>query len=125
VGDTDADEVVVQVLSAEEDDEQDVRQLTAALRSELLRLDVEDVEPVDAADVPEGAKGLETIEGLLRVTGIALSGLSGVLGALFQWARRTERSVTIAVGDKSLTLSSVTPEQQAELIEGFLATLKA
>jgi Effector Associated Constant Component 1 len=121
----DTDEVVVQVLGVEEDDEQDVRQLTAALRSELLRLDVEDVEPVDAADVPEGAKGLETIEGLLRITGAALSGLGSVLGALFQWSRRTERSVTVTIGDKSLTLSSVTPEQQAELIKGFLATLEA
>jgi hypothetical protein len=121
----DTDEVVVQVLGVEEDDEQDVRQLTAALRSELLRLDVEDVEPVDAADVPEGAKGLETIEGLLRITGAALSGLGGVLGTLFQWSRRTERSVTVTIGDKSLILSSVTPEQQAELIRGFLATLEA
>ena len=121
----DPDEVVVQVLGIEEDDEQDVRQLTAALRTELLRLDVEDVEPVDATDVPEGAKGLETIAGLLRVSGAALSGLGSVLGALFQWTRRTERSVTVAVGDKSLTLSSVTPEQQAEIIESFLATLKA
>jgi Effector Associated Constant Component 1 len=121
----DTDEVVVQVLGVEEDDEQDVRQLTAALRSELLRLDVEDVEPADAADVPEGAKGLETIEGLLRITGAALSGLGSVLGALFQWSRRTERSVTVTIGDKSLTLSSVTPEQQAELIKGFLATLEA
>jgi hypothetical protein len=123
VGDT--DEVVVQVLGGGGDDEQDVRRLTAALRSELLRLDVDDVEPVEAAEVPEGQKGLETIEGLLRVTGTALSGLGSVLGVLFQWTRRTERSVTIAVGDKSLTLSSVTPEQQAELIENFLATLKA
>lgn len=121
----DADEVVVQVHGVAEDDEQDVRRLTAALRSELLRLDVEDVEPVDAADVPEGAKGLETIEGLLRVSGAALSGLSSVLGALFQWSRRTERSVTVAVGDKSLTLSSVTPEQQDEIVKSFLATLNA
>ena len=121
----DPDEVVVQVLGVDEDDEQDVRRLTAALRSELLRLDVDDVEPVEVADAPEGAKGLETIVGLLRVTGTALNGLSGVLGALFQWSRRTERSITVTVGDKSIILGAATAEQQAELIAGFLATLNA
>ena len=74
----DADRLIVQVLSAADSDAEELADLAAGLRAELLDLDEVLVTPYAA---PAGAKGLGTLAGWLVTQFGSLDGLQAAVAA--------------------------------------------
>jgi membrane-associated two-gene conflict system component 1 (EACC1) len=90
---------------------------TAALRRELLELDVERVER-ETSDAPAGSKGLEL--GALVITLANAGALSGVVQALKAWASRGGRRLKLEVEGDTIEISGATSEQQERLIAAWI-----
>jgi hypothetical protein len=59
----DVDRLIVQVISAADSDAEELADLAAGLRAELLDVDAASVAPLTAEAAPEGAKGLGDLAG--------------------------------------------------------------
>jgi hypothetical protein len=99
--------------------------LTGYLRSELLRLDVEDVRVLPAAEHPPGARGVgaSAVGALLIALGQSAEGLQSVMSAIRDWLRRggrAGRAVRLELGGEVLELSQVSAADQERLIELFI-----
>lgn len=97
---------------------EELEDATALLQRELLDLDVEDVERVPAAVAPSGAKGDMVSAGTLLVT-LATSGtLTALLGTVKAWIERDNcRSARLQVGELSLDVQGLRPEQLQDVID--------
>ena len=100
-------------------DEGRVDELTAALRRELLALDVERVER-ETSQAPAGSKGLE-LGALLVTLGQTAGALSGLVSGLRAWAGRGGRHLKLEVDGDSIEISGATSEQQEQLIAAWIA----
>ena len=112
-------------LSEEGADAERLAVLTGYLRSELLRLDVEDVRALPAGEPPPGARvfGGATVGALLIALGQSAQGLQSVVSVIRDWLRRGEgtgRRVRLELGGDSLELSQVSAADQDRLIELFI-----
>jgi hypothetical protein len=114
--------LVVQVLPPDGSDAQELEELTALLRGELLDLDVAAADPMTAEHGPEDAKGaLAEIGGWLAVH-LGPATLRGVVSTLAAWAGRNNKTVEISFGDGDLLkLSGVTASQQEKIIDEWIA----
>jgi hypothetical protein len=112
--------VIVQVTADRDDDGEDVIAMARRLRAELLGLDVDAVEPVTEAAAPPGAKGLSTLVGALAVR-LGGAGLKALLVKIKDWAARNGRSVEVTIDGDTLKVTGVSQEQQARLIDVWLA----
>ena len=112
-------DVILRVQPSSDGDEAELANLTRRLRTQLLDLDVDSVDPVTDASQPAGAKGLETLIGWLAVR-FGKEGLRTVVGAVVDWAARTNHSIEITYGNDMLKVSGVTSAQQERLINDFL-----
>jgi hypothetical protein len=100
----------------------ELAQLTAWLREELLELDVDSVEGVADRAAPDRAKGPagESI-GTLIVTLSNSAVLVALAGVLRSWlGRGNGRKVTLRLGDDTLEVSGASPEDQGKLIAFWL-----
>jgi hypothetical protein len=112
-------------VDLELDRDQDASELdeaTRQLRHELLQFDVDDVQRVRGGSPPPGARAVDVaMLGSLAVTA-GQEVIGTVIRALVQWiGRRANRSVKLSIGEDSIELSDVSPEDQRKLIESFLA----
>jgi hypothetical protein len=83
-------------------------------------LDVQDVHPIVGEAVPTGAKGASAISGWLLVH-LGPEALRAVLARVADWAARNDRTVEVSYGGDTLKVARATPEQQAKIIDGWLA----
>ena len=104
-------------------DKQEMEELGRHLRKELLELEVGSVDQVRAENAPNGAKGDAVTLGTLLVTLAASGGvLTTLINTVQSWLTRQERhSVTLEVGGDKLVLTSVSSEQQQQLIDDFVS----
>jgi hypothetical protein len=106
------------------DPELDLEQLdtaTAALRRELLDLDVEAVERPPGGPAPAGARGSALEVATLLVTLANSEALAGVTALLRSWlGGRGTRSVRLRLGDDEIEIDGATPGQQDQLVQAFL-----
>lgn len=117
----DGSDVTVQVQAGSDEDVEELMEVTARLRTELLELDVDAVEPVNEANAPEHAKGLAAIAGWLVVQFGSLEGLRAVVDVVRGWATRTNRQVEISFGDDVLKLTGATSAQQDKIIDAWIS----
>jgi hypothetical protein len=99
--------------------------LTGYLRTELLRLDIEDVKPVPAGQAPPGARafGADAVGALLVDLGQSVTALHSVIAAVRDWLSRghaTGRAVRLELGGDALELSQASAADQELLIELFV-----
>jgi hypothetical protein len=113
-------------LSEEGADAERLAVLTGYLRTELLRLDVDDVRALPAGEPPPGARGSDTattVGALLVALGQSVQGLQSVVSVIRNWLRRGEgkdRAVRLELGGDALELSQASVADQERLIEVFL-----
>ena len=103
-------------------DAAEIEDATSQLRSELLELDVDDVTASSGGPAPAGTRGPAAAEiGTLLVAAGRVA-IGPVVAAIASWvARRSSRSVKLTIDGDSIEVSNVSPEDQRELIESFLA----
>ena len=110
------DVMAVQVLAPPGADSEELDDLTAMLRAELLELDVADVQPLTAAEAPDGAKGAVAAAGGWLAVHLGPAALRGVVNAVAAWAARNSKTVDLSLGGDHLILVGVSSEQQTEVI---------
>jgi len=111
--------LALQVVPTDDDDAEDVHDLSVRLRATLLDLDVASVDPVPEVG-PDGAKGLGTVLGALMVGLGAAERIARVLRTIGAWVRHTGRTVEIRADGDVLKLTNVSAEQQNRLIDAWL-----
>jgi hypothetical protein len=103
----------------------EVDQLTAAMRRELLQLDVEGVDRVSSGPPPAGAKGVELAAiGALIVSlgGVATPILAQVVEAVRAWtARGPDRTVKLTLDGDILELGGMSEQDQHKVISDWMA----
>jgi hypothetical protein len=112
-------------LSEEGADAERLAVLTGYLRTELLRLDVEDVRTLPAGEPPPDARvsGVATVGALLIALGQSAQGLQSVVSVIRNWLRRgggTGRAVRLELGGDALELSQASAADQDRLIKLFI-----
>jgi hypothetical protein len=113
-------ELVVQVLSAPDSDEEELAELTTLLRADLLELDVAAVDPVAQGQAPDQAKGaVAAVAGWLTVN-LGREALRAVVGRVAAWAARSNSTVEITLGGDVLKVTGVSPDQQNRLIDEWI-----
>lgn len=113
------------LLTEDGADAEQVSVLTGHLRSELLRLDVDEVSPITADELPEGARALDVavIGGLIVAVGQGVQTIGQVVSTILGWLGRgsgRHRKVRIELDGDVLELAGATDEQQQKLIEAFV-----
>lgn len=114
-------------LAEDDADDQRLATLTAYLRTELLRLDVEDVTTASLGEAPPGTKGsseLADIAGLVVTLGQSADSLRSVIAAIQAWLPRGIghlRSVNLEIDGDKIELSNATRTDQAQLIQLFVS----
>jgi hypothetical protein len=124
-----ATEVRIELFEPEADPER-MDRLTSDLRQELLELDVDSVSPVSAGPAPPDSKGLElaAIGTLLVYAKNSLPLVSAVVSAVRAWVQRgvpSGRTLKITVDGNTLELSAATDDQQQQLVDEFLRSLRS
>lgn len=99
-------------------------ELTAALRRELLRLDLERVERPSAGPAPADARGVDlAIVGQLIVElGKAGPILGQVIAVVQAWAARSpQRTAKVTIGGDTLELTGMSEADQHKVIGAWMA----
>jgi hypothetical protein len=99
--------------------------LTGHLRSELLRLDVDEVRVPRAGEAPPGTRVVDpaTVGALLVGLGRAASGLQSVISAISAWlarGQRTGRHVRVELNGRILDLSQASEADQERVIKLYI-----
>jgi len=110
-------------LSTDEDADE-LADLSAQLRVELLELDTVSVELPEAPDLP-GAKGIGGVVGWLFVQLRSAEALRTALGTLRAWSARTGRSIEVSYGTDTLKVSGLTTDLQEKIIDAWLTAHSA
>jgi hypothetical protein len=113
----------LQVDGGADADDEEVAELTQALRQELLQLDVEAVEPAVGGEVPPGAKAVEALAvGGLIVSLVKSAGMLGaVVDTVQSWlARLGSRSVKLELDGDVLEVTGISAQQQGDLIRTWV-----
>lgn len=117
----DIDGLILHVLPEADSDVEELADLTDGLHAELLDVDAASVASLPAETAPEGAKGLAALAGWLVVHFGTVDGLRAAVAAVRSWTSRTGRTVEISIGGDALKVTGVTSQQQAQLIDAWLA----
>jgi hypothetical protein len=111
-------------ISASDGDPDLLERATAALRAELLELDVEDVVPVTAGQAPPGSRALDVAEiGSLLVTAAQVPVvLLQLVDAVRDWVGRDrgEHTVELVIAGDKLLVTKVEDAEQKRLIDVWL-----
>jgi hypothetical protein len=115
-------EIAIAVSLEADADSAELEDATAQLRRELLELDVDDVKAPRAGAAPPGTRGPAAAEIGTLLVAAGRAAIGPIVGAIQAWvARRASRSVKLTIDGDSIEVSNVSPEDQRELIESFLA----
>ncbi len=104
--------------------EAELEELTAALRRELLRLDIERVDRPSGGPAPADARGVDlAIVGQLIVQLGQVGPILGQVVAVVQaWAARSpQRTAKLSIGDDTLELTGMTEADQHKVIGEWMA----
>lgn len=113
--------LTVTIEPADDSDEVEVADLTAALRRRLLELDVERVEPVRLTEVPADAKPVDAVALGALLVSLAPPVLTAVVGMVETWlANRPVRSVKVVLDGDVLELAGSSRADQRRLVDAFL-----
>lgn len=102
----------------------ELEELTAAMRRELLLLDVQSVDRVSGGPAPEGAKGIElaAIGALIVNLGKATPVLGQVVEVIQAWAARSpNRTVKLTLAGDTLELGGISASDQHVVIKDWMA----
>ena len=102
----------------------ELEELTAAVRRELLLLDVASVDRVSGGPAPDGAKGIElaAIGALIVNLGKATPVLGQVVEVIQAWAARApNRTVKLTLDGDTLELNGVSERDQRQVIKDWMA----
>ncbi|GAA4879975.1 hypothetical protein [Kitasatospora terrestris] len=105
---------------------EELDELTAAVRTELLDTPVTEVARA-RTEAPDGARAVDggTVGELVVAMGASAALLRTVVQVLRAWReRRPERTVELTVGDATLVLGDATAEQQERAVEAFVAAVR-
>ena len=103
-------------------DASEIDDATSQLRSELLELNVDDVKAPSGGPAPAGTRGAAAAEIGTLLVAAGRAAIGPIVAAIQSWvARRASRSVKLTIDGDSIEVSNVSPEDQRELIESFLA----
>ena len=122
-------QVVVEVREPGADAER-LAQLAAALRTELLTLEVEYVNQAPGGTPPRGAKGIDAVDAGVLLTSLTASAEIGrhLIAPVRAWLQRgsnvVPRSVELTIGDHTVTVTGAARDQQDTLIAAFLSSVK-
>ena len=107
-------------LDVDESDAEELAELTARLRRELLQLDVDSVEQSVAGDAPPGAKAVDlmVIGTLLVNLGRSAGAITSVVRAVQGWVGTSSlRTVKLELDGDSIELTGVKSRDQERLID--------
>jgi hypothetical protein len=102
----------------------EMEELTAAMRRELLQLDVQSVDRLSGGPAPAGAKGVELAEigALLVSLGKATPVLGQVVAVIQAWAARSpNRTVKLTLDGDSLELNGMSEREQHQVVKDWMA----
>jgi len=120
-------QMIITIHEERADDER-LEALSAALRRELMALDVVDVEKIADGEVPPGARAVElaAVGALLVVFKESAQLVTGIVSAIRSWLQAAPpgRTVEITLGDTTLKVASATPDQQEMLINEFVGAMQ-
>jgi len=95
-------------------------ELARQLSDELDALDMVSAELARGGELPEGAKGGPIAIGTVLVKVAEVGGITALITALSSWLSRDERrAVTLQIGENKLEATSISAEEQADLIQWF------
>ncbi len=120
----DRNELEINLAVDEEVSPREMEELTAAMRRELLLLDVQSVDRVSGGPAPEGAKGIElaAIGALIVNLGQATPVLGQVVEAIRAWtARSPNRTVKLTLDGDTLEVGGISETQQHDVIRDWMA----
>ena len=122
---TDPGQLEIELQVGNDASPREVDQLTAAMRRELLQLDVEGVDRVSAGPPPPGAKGIDlaAIGALIVSLGTGTTPILGpVVEALRAWTSRgPDRTVKLTLDGDSLELGGMSESDQHKVISDWMA----
>jgi hypothetical protein len=116
-----SDVLILQVLSSREEDAEQLDDLTALLREELLELDVAAVETMIQDQVPEDTKGLVAALGGWLAVHFGPAGLKAVVNAVVAWAGRNGKTVELTLGGNTLKVTGTSADVQSRIVDEFFA----
>jgi hypothetical protein len=109
---------------ANDEDIEELAQITQQLREDIEELNVERVDLVRSKEeLPKGAKAGDAVAwGSLLVTLAASSGvIPALINTLQSWLTRHERrSMTIVMGEDKLEVTGISSDEQRRLIEAWI-----
>jgi len=121
----DADQDHLEIgFSAGEASPREIEEMTAAMRRELLQLEVESVERPRAGEPPEGTRGIDVaaLGALVVELGKATPVLGQVVEVVRSWvARSPDRSVKLTIGGDTLELTGISEGDQQRVIRDWMA----
>jgi hypothetical protein len=115
--------LILQVLPGPDEDAEQLDDLTAMLREELLELDVAAVEPMMQDRVPEDTKGVVAALGGWLAVHFGPAGLKAVVNAVVGWAGRNGKTVEFTLGGNTLKVTGASADVQSRIIDEFFARL--
>lgn len=115
-----SESLVVRVRAVEGEDDEELLEVTALLRQELLDLDVDKVSAVEADEGPADAKGVAALAGWLAVQFGSVETVRAVIDVLRGWAGRRRRDVEVTIGGDTLKLSAVSAAEQQQIINAWI-----
>ncbi len=106
----------------EDADPEELAQLTARLRDELLEIDVEAVERPREGSPPPGTRAVELVAvGTLLASFAKPELLTGIVAAIRSWLGRSgQRTVKLELDGDLLELTGVSSEEQRRLTDEWL-----
>lgn len=115
-------EIAIAVRLEADADSAELQDATSQLRRELLELDVDDVKAPEGGEAPPGTRGGAAAEIGTLLVAAGHAAIGPIVAAIQSWvARRASRSVKLTIDGDSIEVSNVSPDDQRELIQSFLA----
>jgi hypothetical protein len=116
-------ELQVRVGLDSHDEAAELYEATSLLKQELLSLDVHAVDRPSGDPPPPGARAVEIPEIATLLVTLGGDVIGAVAATIAGWiGRGGSRSVKLEIGGDSIEASGVSEENQARLIEAFLAS---
>jgi hypothetical protein len=112
----------LEVAPLPDGDAEELNELTAQLRRDLLQLDVAAVER-PTSDAPPGAKGIDfgTVGSLVVTLVEGGAALATVVALVQHWlGGRAERKIKLQVGEDAVEVTGVTSGEQERLLQAWL-----
>ena len=121
---TESGELSVELHAASDTDAEELAELAARLRAELLDLDVDAVRQAARGEAPEGSKGVGLLAAGALVVRLVTSPemLASVIAGIRSWLGRNRvRSVKLTLDGDALEVSGVSSAEQDRLIDLWVA----